>query len=81
VNWLVTLCLMTRRSLTVVNLPYLISHKKRKQQTSKRHRRSNNGTINDQCYLNLPEDMVEDNPSDIENINEKHDEGNDLQQS
>jgi hypothetical protein len=27
-----------------------------------------------QCYLNLPEDMVEDNPSDLENIKEKQDE-------
>jgi hypothetical protein len=33
------------------------------------------------CYLNLPEDMVEDNPLDLENIKEKQDEDNDLQQS
>ncbi len=33
------------------------------------------------CYLNLPEDMVEDNPLDLENIQEKQDEDNDLQQS
>ncbi len=26
------------------------------------------------CYLNLPEDMVEDNPLDLENIKEKQDE-------
>ncbi len=32
-------------------------------------------------YLNLPEDMVEDNPLDLENIKEKQDEDNDLQQS
>jgi hypothetical protein len=25
----------------------------------------------EQCYLNLPEDMVEDNPSDLENIKER----------
>jgi hypothetical protein len=32
----------------------------------------------EQCYLNLPEDMVEDNPSDLENIKERqgHDEKN-----
>jgi hypothetical protein len=30
------------------------------------------------CYLNLPEDMVEDNPLDSENIKEKQDEDNDL---
>jgi hypothetical protein len=32
------------------------------------------------CYLNLPTDMEEDNPLDIENIKEKQDEDNDLQQ-
>jgi hypothetical protein len=31
------------------------------------------------CYLNLPEDMVEDNPLDLENIKEKQDEDNALQ--
>jgi hypothetical protein len=33
------------------------------------------------CYLNLPEDMVEDNPLDLENIKAKQDEDNDLHQS
>ncbi len=33
------------------------------------------------CYLNLPEDMVEDNPLDLENIKEKQDEDNDLSQT
>ena len=33
------------------------------------------------CYLNLPEDMVEDNPLDLESIKEKQDEDNNLQQS
>jgi hypothetical protein len=33
------------------------------------------------CNLNLPEDMVEDNPLDLENIKEKQNEDNDLQQS
>ncbi len=33
------------------------------------------------CYLNLPEEMVEDNPLDLENIKEKQDEDNDLSQS
>jgi hypothetical protein len=35
------------------------------------HRHQNHclhNVIPDQCYLNLPEDMVEDNPLDIENI-------------
>ncbi len=31
------------------------------------------------CYLNLPEDMVEDNPLVLENVKEKQDENNDLQ--
>ncbi len=33
------------------------------------------------CYLNLPEDMVEENSLDLENIKEKQDEDNDLHQS
>ena len=33
------------------------------------------------CYLNLPTDMEEDNPLFIENIKEKQDEDNDLQQA
>jgi hypothetical protein len=65
----------------LVTLPCFTSRKKRKQQTSKKcHRSYDESTIN-QCYLNLPEDMVEDNPLDIENIKEKQDEDNDLQQS
>jgi hypothetical protein len=27
----------------------------------------------EQCYLHLPEDMVEDNPLDLENIKERQD--------
>jgi len=65
----------------LVTLPCFTSRKKRKQQTSKKRHRSNDGSTNNQCYLNLPEDMVEDNPLDIENIKEKQYEDNDLQQS
>ena len=65
----------------LVILPCFTSRKKRKQQTSKKHCRSYNESTNNQCNLNLPEDMVEDNPLDIENIKEKQDEDNDLQQS
>jgi hypothetical protein len=39
------------------------------------------GSNADHCYLNLPENMVEDNPLDLENIKEKQDEDNDLQKS
>jgi hypothetical protein len=35
----------------------------------------------DQCYLNLPKDMAEDKYLDIENIKEKQDDDNELQQS
>jgi hypothetical protein len=33
------------------------------------------------CYLNLPDDMVEDDPLDLGNIKEKQDEDNDFHQS
>jgi hypothetical protein len=52
--------------------------------TSWHHRHQNHCLHNvtpDQFYLNLPEDMVEDNYLDIENIKEKQDEDNELQQS
>ncbi len=37
--------------------------------------------ISDQCYLNLPEDMVEDNPLDLDNIKERQDDNDRLTQS
>ena len=48
----------------LVHLPCLTNLKKRKSKLQKRKR-------HDQCYLNLPEDIWEDNPLDIENIKEK----------
>ncbi len=33
------------------------------------------------CYLNLPDDMVDNNPLDLEHIKEKQDEDNDLHQT
>ena len=48
----------------LVHLPCLTNLKKRKSKLKKRKR-------HDQCYLNLPEDILEDNPLDIENIKEK----------
>ncbi len=39
-----------------------------------------NNTV-EQYYLNLPEDMVEDNPLDLENIKERQDEDDKLIQS
>ncbi len=58
-------------------------HKKRRRDTDQHcHHQMDHCLHNDisnQCYLNLPEDMVEDNPLDIENIKEKQDEDNELQ--
>jgi hypothetical protein len=76
------------------NLPcYLLNNEK--EERPKKHRKysadiissAHNGPYHscdsnaELCYLNLPEDMVEDNPLDLENIKEKQDEDNDLQQS
>jgi hypothetical protein len=38
-----------------------------------------NSTV-EHCYLNLPEDMVEDNPLDLENIKERQDDDEKLMQ-
>jgi hypothetical protein len=35
----------------------------------------------EQCYLNLPKDMVEDNPMDLENIKDRQDHDEILMQS
>jgi hypothetical protein len=35
----------------------------------------------EQCYPNLPEDMIEDNPSDLENIKQRQDHDEKLMQS
>ena len=58
----------------LLHLPCLTNLKKRKSKLKKRKR-------HDQCYLNLPKDILEDNPLDIENIKEKQVEDNNLQQS
>jgi hypothetical protein len=58
----------------LVHLPCLTNLKKRKSTLKKRKQ-------HDQCYLNLPEDILEDNPLNIENIKEKQVEDNKRQQS
>ncbi len=76
-----------------LNLPwYLLTNEKEKRPKKCRkysadtHSLAHNGHNNfcdsnaEHCYLNLPEDMVEDNLLDLENIKEKQDEDNDLQQ-
>jgi hypothetical protein len=77
-----------------LNLPcYLLNNekeerpKKRRKYSADIHSSAHNGYNHfcdsnaEHCYLNLPEDMVEDNPLDLENIKEKQDEDNDVQQS
>ena len=44
------------------------------------HSKTSNSSI-EHCYLNLPEDRVEDNPLDLENIKEKQDKDDKLTQS
>jgi hypothetical protein len=61
--------------------------KKRRKHSADTHSSAHNGhnhfcgSIAEHCCLNLPEDMVEDKPLDLEHIKEKQDEDNDLQQS
>jgi hypothetical protein len=77
-----------------LNLPcYLLNNekeerpKKRRKYSADTHSLAHNGHNHscdsnaEHCYLNLPGDVVEDNPLDLENIKEKQDEDNDLQQS
>jgi hypothetical protein len=75
-----------------LNLPcYLLNNEKERRPKKCRkysadtHSSAHNGHNHfcdsnaEHCYLNLPDDMVEDNPLDLENIKEKQDEANDLQ--
>ncbi len=61
--------------------------KKRRKYSADTHSLAHNGHNHfcdsnaKHCYLNLPEDMAEDKHLDLENIKEKQDEDNDLQQS
>ncbi len=57
----------------LVHLPCFTSRKRQKSKLKKKK-------WHDQCYLNLPEDIIEDNPLDIENIKEKQIEDEKLQQ-
>ena len=77
--------LKTKTLVTQYKAPPDHCHKKRRRDTDINqhcHHRNHclHNDMSDQCYLNLPEDMVEDNPLDIENIKEKQDEDNELQQ-
>ncbi len=74
-----------------LNLPYYLLNNEKKEWPKKRKKYSadihslaykgHNHSCDsnaEHCYLNLPKDMVEDNPLDLENIKEKKDEDNDL---
>ena len=57
----------------LLNLPCLHLKKKESKRPKKRRKLEQNSHHIDNCYLNLPEDMIEDNPLNIENIKEKQD--------
>jgi hypothetical protein len=79
----------------LMNLPCLPSRKKREGRPTKHRKGSKtisdeqdnpklsshtyDSTV-EQCYLNLPEDMVADNPLDLENIKERQDHDEKLMQ-
>jgi hypothetical protein len=76
----------------LMNLPCLPSRKKKDRKpinhrkcTDEQNKPRFSSNIYDstvkQCYLNLPEDMVEDNPLDLENIKERQDHDEKLMQS
>jgi hypothetical protein len=80
----------------LINLPCFPSRKKKEGRPTKRRKCSQtisddqnkpkslshtyDSTV-EQCYLNLPKDMVEDNPLDLENIKERQDHDEKLMQS
>ncbi len=75
-----------RDIVTVYKAPPDHCRKKRRRDTDINqhyHHRNHclHNVISDQCYLNLPKDMVKDNPLDLENIKEKQEKDNELQQS
>jgi len=80
----------------LVKLPCLSSKRNTRNSHKKRHKGKNieyfsrtssadhcvsSSLYKDACYLNLPEDMFEDNPLDIENIKDKQGLDNELQQT
>jgi hypothetical protein len=81
--------LMDDRDITdcLMNLSCLPSRKKKEGKPTKRRKCSETmlshiyDSIIEQCYLNLPEDIIEDNPLDLENIKERQDRDEKLMQS
>ena len=65
----------------LLNLPCLHSKKIESKRPKKWRKLEHDSYYIDHCYLNLPEDMIENNPLNMENIKEKQDQDADLQQS
>jgi hypothetical protein len=79
----------------LMNLPCLSSRKKKEKRPTKCRKcfemisDKNKSSLSfhssdymvEQCYLNLPDDMVEDNPLDLEKIKERQDHDEKLMQS
>ena len=65
----------------LLNLPCLHSKMKESKRPKKRKKLDHDSHHIDHCYLNLPEDMIENNPLNMENIKEKQGQDADLQQS
>jgi hypothetical protein len=65
----------------LLNLPCLHLKKKESRRPKKRRNLEQDSHHIDNCYLNLPEDMIGNNPLNIENIKEKQDQDADLQRS
>jgi hypothetical protein len=65
----------------LLNLPCLHLKKKESKRPKKRRKLEQDSHYIDHCYLNLPEDMIENNPLNMKNIKEKQDQDADLQQS
>jgi hypothetical protein len=65
----------------LLNLPCFHSIKKESKRPRKQRKLEHDSHHIDHCYLNLPEDMVENNPLNMENIRGKQDQDADLQQS
>jgi hypothetical protein len=55
--------------------------KKESKRPKKRRKLEQDSHHIDNCYLNLPENMIDSNPLNIENFKEKQDQDADLQQS
>ncbi len=65
----------------LLNLPCLHLKKNESKRPKKRRKLEQDSHHIDNCYLNLPEDMIGNNPLNIENIKGKQDQDADLQRS